>query len=247
MTDPHVNPKKAPTEFLLGLLSQQSERDKQVKIGPSEIGSPCTYCVAKRLWYVHAGITPDAKRNHWWLGAVLGTAIHAFLEDRLSSTEGAIIEQKNVIGELDEYGLVKGSTDLYIDGLVWDHKTTTKKKLSTYKQVFEMMADGEDPSESRTLAEAHFTVVKYIGQAHLYGKGWRDLGYEVTDVALGFVCRDGLTDADVWAKVIPYDPEYTERVWSRLEAIWSAVREGAELDTFASHPYCRTCQLEGRS
>lgn len=235
-----------PRELLLRVLWEPTERDKQVKIGPSLAGSPCSHCVARAL-AVSGGLSTEAVPDNdtFRLASVVGTAIHALIEHRVKRLyPAARLEQKNVIGEITGYGVISGSTDCYLDGRVYDWKSTTRSKLDLYLE--HEGATKVDPDASSAARAAQFTLVTYRNQATLYGLGWEKAGYAVDDLALGFVVRAGLTRKDVQGMVFPYSREAAEALWGRLESIWSALTTGRTLDSIASSPGCFTCEREGR-
>lgn len=226
-------------DVLLKLLKEPTDRDKQVSIGASNASNPCARCLAEDLTNTHAGGT-----SQYWAGAVIGTAVHGLLEERVRSMYPTWMpEQKVVIGELPGYGVVKSTTDLYIPTLKKgvDWKTTTKKKLPALKEALTT-----EPSkwDTTATADARFKATAYIAQLHLYGRGVINAGYEVESVAIGFVCRDAQGDNDIWAtEDIPYDPEYSDKVWGRLQRLWAAVQDGRDPSTFDSHPKCWYCNV----
>lgn len=215
----------------LDLFKVKSERDKQSKIGASEIGNPCDYCVGFRL------LGHKQKDNQYWLAAKLGTGMHAVLEMageeadpddyRFGAMRGAWIETSIVIGELPGYGILKSKPDLVlqaVDHLI-DWKSSTKAKVAKYK------LDG--------------VPMQYVYQQMLYAWGLRQAGVIISKLSLVFVNRDGGTDSDVWIYSFDYDEGIALKAWSRLELIWSYLNSGddpeAMLDTLESHTGCYYC------
>lgn len=223
----------------LDLLKTRSKRDKQVKIGASQIGNPCDYCVGMQL----LGIPQPP--NRWWMGARIGTSVHTALESEetkhifnpesyhFEALEGALIERKIQIGVLEGYGAINSSPDLVLTkyNLLVDHKTTTKDKLKKYK------LDG---------------VPKvYVYQTQLYAWGLNKSGVKIDTITINFVCRDGLTDDDVYCISFPYDSSYALAAWGRLETIWNYLLQGEDsreaLESLSSHEDCFSCSFNGRS
>lgn len=229
MTD--LTPQGDPAEWVRRILKRNDDRGKQRLIGPSEAGSPCTYCVAERL----LGLKPE--QGPWWMGARIGTVWHQILEENSQDIPGVRPETKVIVGEIPGYGVIKGTADSFWveDENLLDLKTTTKKKLAVIKQA---LLTEPDEYDTVSVQEARFKVQGYLGQTHLYGKA---LG-GVKTLSLVFLCRDGGTDSDIWSHSVPYDPEYAEKVWSRLNGIWQALEGGRDLETFVKHPLCWTCQ-----
>lgn len=221
--------------LILDLLKSPSERDRQVKVGASQISNPCDYCLARAL---HGG--PSAP-NRWWLGARIGTAIHATLEveaekhiDRprsyhFDALEGAKIEEKITLGYLEGYGYVTSKPDLALpkhQHLI-DHKTSTKAKIAKYK------LDG--------------VPLAYIYQTQLYAWGLNKAGIKIDRISLNFIARDGTQDEDIWVTSFDYDEELALRAWHRLEGIWKFVNEGGDVSTLQSDPDCFPCNISGRA
>ena len=57
----------------IGLFKQESDRDKQRKVGASDFSDPCEYHLAKKLKGLSGG------EFKYWMGAKIGTATHEFL------------------------------------------------------------------------------------------------------------------------------------------------------------------------
>jgi hypothetical protein len=208
----------------------------QVKVGASNYSQPCAYCLGEQLM-----ATAPGGQGRWWLGAVNGTAIHGYLEERAKQLRPAWEpEQKVVMGVLPGYGTIKSTTDLYIpeQAFCGDYKTTTKEKL---KWIKEALTHPQGDFELSTLSEARYKCDSYLNQLMSYGRGLILAGKNVEWVGLMFVCRDGKEDADVWGHTVPYDAEQAEFVWSRLERLWAWLQEGNDRKTLPQHPYCYTC------
>lgn len=241
-------------KWTLDLLKTPSERDKQWSIGPSSIGDPCSYCVAEQL-LASQGLQEDQTKgstlSQYWMGARFGTAIHETLE-KAAIAQGfdwIMSERKIVIGDLPGYGTITGSADVTVlDGdtdaeehywtavgdQVIDFKTTTRKKVALIKEAFLTEADDV---ETTALTDARQKVHTYRGQIMLYARG---IG-NVSTCTFVFLNRDGTGDSDIWAIDIPYDAEYADKVWGRLEKIWLAVQDGKPLSSFKQHPWCWRC------
>lgn len=228
-----------PKELAIELLKAPTERDLQVKVGASNLAQPCARCLADAL------IASAASTNHqspYWLGAVLGTATHNYLEGRIRSMHPEMEpEQRMVLGEIPGYGVVKSTTDLYIGEphfQVIDWKTTTKKKLPNIKQALTTEPTEYDGSE---MAEVRYKVTGYKYQLLTYGRGMVLAGKRVDTVSLGFICRDGVGDADIWGWSMPYDAEAAERVWNRLERLWAWLEAGNDPNELTSATGCYHC------
>lgn len=216
-------------KLVLDLFKNPSERDKQYKIGPSGIGDPCDYCVSNKL--LGRGSTGVSR---YWLGAKLGTAMHALLETEANNADtstarfnvlaGGFTEGKVVIGDLGSYGIIKGSIDLYVEGRIIDYKSSLKHKTAKYK------LDG--------------VPQQYVIQQNLYAWGLNKEGeYPVDRISLAFVNRDGSGDNDVWIHSFNYDEGVAVAAWTRLESLWEFVSNDGDPETLESHPSCFNCNV----
>lgn len=220
----------------LDLLKNPSERDKQRKVGASQIANPCDYCLGRAL---KVGGESKNQSNRWWMGARIGTAIHAALEaeaeqhiDRprsyhFDALEGARIEERITLGTLDGYGVIGSKPDLVLvkHNHLIDHKTSTKVKLAHYK------LDG--------------VPTAYIYQTQLYAWGLNQQGTTIERISLNFIARDGTQDSDIWVTSFDYDESVALRAWSRLELIWAYVQDH-DVNTLQSHEDCFDCSVNGR-
>ncbi|GAA1333812.1 hypothetical protein GCM10009592_28360 [Brachybacterium rhamnosum] len=187
-------------------------RSLQKLIGPSEIGTDCTHCLAAKL----AGWT-EQERDVPWL-PFIGTAVHAELarifedDNKTSSTSGGRrrwkVEQKVYVGHIGAHAIT-GTCDLYdtVTGTVLDHKIVGAATLRTAKT-------GPKPV--------------YRIQAHLYGLGWENAGHMPETVAVAHLPRNemSLARAVIWSE--PYDRDLA------LAAFEHANQLHANLTTLAS-------------
>lgn len=188
-------------------------RQRQVALGPSEVGTPC----ARKLGHKLAGTTPVnqlATHGDAWRSTI-GVAIHAWLAERFALANVGqpvarwLIEQRVGAGQytLSDGTLawLDGTCDVFdrVTATVIDWKTCTVKKIASYR------ANG--PGE------------QYRVQAHCYGAGWIDRGLDVQRVALTFLPRDGsLTQAWTWTE--DYDPQVAADALTRIGATSDALR-----------------------
>ena len=225
-------------EIALSLFKQQSERDAQKKIGASDFSDPCSYHLAKKLL---GEIDPPAK---YWMGAKIGTAIHALLEDAITKADldeipelaTAVVEQKIFLGELDGYGTINSKPDLaFIDGKhLVDWKTSMRAKVKKLKAV----AYGETDDAQYT-----YTLKKYYTQAQIYAWGLNRSGKTIEDCSLVFINRDGTSDSDVWTWTFPYLEAYAQSAWDRLESIWKALQDNPTPEQFERDDNCFKCKV----
>lgn len=222
----------------LELLKQPTARDRQVLAGPSSLGSGCDACVAYAL------SNPEREENYYWLGAVIGTAVHLLLEEREKTTPGgsaALLEHKVVVGEVPGYGVIKGSIDRYETRTrrVVDYKTTLKKHVPSLKKAYENPEPVE--GEPLTWKEARLKLRGYVGQLHLYGLALTRAGKKPKTLVLEFICRDGSSDEDIFPFEFDYDLEYAELLWGRVLYIHENLNNPKV--KFASDPHCQSCAL----
>ena len=224
-----------PEAWVRNLLKTPSARDKQVKIGASNMSDPCTYCLARAM---QAG--GSAESNPWWLGARIGTAIHNDI-DRVNNDPDTLGEVRVSLGTIPGYGEVKSTSDLFHvpSGNVVDFKTTTRDKVKFLKRAVQ-----EEPSkyEVTDVTDARKTIQKYQNQTHLYGLGLENAGHKVNKCALVFICRDGKTDADIWGYTYPYNRELALGLFDRAARLWAWLEAGNDIETLNSAQGCFACR-----
>lgn len=177
-----------------------SPRSIQRNIGPSEIGSPCDRRIGYRLAEV-----PAVNTIHDPWAAIVGTAVHAWLEKALKAyirqapAQEWLTEQKL---QVDQF--VFGHSDLYHipTATVIDYKTAGPDAMKHY------VKDG--PGQD------------YVIQVNLYGMGYENLGWPVRNVMLLFLPRAGwLKDAHPW--IDAYRPEIAQAALDRMYSIGAGV------------------------
>ena len=166
-----------PKELLLHVLhSKDASRDRslQTEVGPSEIGG-----CRRKVWY-RLNAQPHTNENQSKLAAIMGTAIHAAIEDAIGAIDP---EGKEYLVETEvAYGDMKAHVDLFVPstGAVIDWKTSKIKNLSYF------------PSNQQRW------------QVQIYGYLLSKNGYEVKTVNLVAIARDG-AEKDVKVHSEPYD------------------------------------------
>lgn len=140
---------------------RNSERSKQVNIGPSEIGG-----CRRKVWY-KLNNQESTNPNTLRLASFMGTAIHNAIETALKSQD-PFGDSYEMEVEVEHEGLT-GHVDLYIPsrGEVVDWKTTKLRNL------------------------AYFPSQQQRWQVHLYGYLLEANGKEVKTVTLLAIPRDG--------------------------------------------------------
>lgn len=153
-----------PKELLLTVLhAKDASRDRstQTQVGPSEIGG-----CRRKVWY-RLNAQPHTNENQSKLAAIMGTAIHAAIEDAIQHLDP---EGKDYLVESEvSHGDMKAHVDLFIPstGAVIDWKTSKVKNLS------------------------YFPSTQQRWQVQLYGYLLSKNGYEVKTVNLVAIARDG--------------------------------------------------------
>lgn len=229
--DPQVVAAEVFTILREGILNQP--RGKQRMIGPSEIGQPC----ARRIGYRIAQVPRTQREDVAWKPFV-GTSLHEMVGNiiarheiaRFSNDQGDTkprwhVEERVTVGTVNGVEIT-GSCDLFDQetGTVFDWKFVGDRKLNQYK--------AEGPGQ------------QYTWQAHLYGQGWVKAGYEVRNVAIIFMTRDGnFDDRIVWSE--PFDPEIAAIALERLASIDTLIDELGAADALSvldtASNYCQYC------
>jgi CRISPR/Cas system-associated exonuclease Cas4 (RecB family) len=162
----------------VALVDNDKARERSLQ---TEIGASSVYGCSRQAWSIIHKVE-KTNRDTESLGAIIGTAVHAVLAEAMKEQDpfgdDFLIEQGFSTPDL------KGHIDLYIKSAktVIDWKTTTKKNMSKF------------PSEQQKM------------QVHLYGYLLEENGYEVENVALCAIPRDGWMK-DVKVHIEPYDRE----------------------------------------
>lgn len=230
-------------DLAIRLLKLETDRDKQKKVGASQISDPCTYHLARAL--VNAPEVP-AK---YWLGAKIGTAVHMLLEDSIEKAdikdfpelEGCVVEEKIDLGELPGYGLVNSKPDLMLikhDHLI-DWKTSSRDKMRKMSRVLLAIENGEEIKDTAS----YYTLQKYMAQTQLYAMGLIASGKPVEGISLAFINRDGTTENDVWTHTFEYSEEFAKAVWNRLEVLWGKIQSGVDIETLTRNENCFKCSI----
>jgi hypothetical protein len=201
--------------------SASRPRSLQRRIGPSEVGSPCT----RRLGYKLAGVKPVNTGGGDPWASFVGTATHAELEAVFKGKHGWATE---VRVKVDDELELAGSCDLIrLTGgvTVIDHKvvgTTTMRK-----------------------ARAQGPAGYYVTQANLYAHGLIAAGVPVEWVAICYWPRSGrLADTYVWLQA--YDQAVADAGLERLallkKIVATAGTSALPMLPTAEH-YCDSCDF----
>lgn len=177
--DPYAGELKQQLLEMILHAERRNPRGHQSEIGPSEMGDACDRRIAYRL-----AQTPEINTATDPWPAVVGTAIHAWLEGAAgiwNTTQESIYFTENEIKF--DFGAV-GHGDLFVNKCVIDWKSAGKDVMSNVRN--------------------HGPKPPHKVQVHLYGYGYKRMGYTVERVALAYVPRAGwIKDMYVWSE--PYD------------------------------------------
>jgi len=191
-------------------------RSLQTRIGPSEIGVECVRCLILKL------AATDTRPDAAWLPFV-GTAVHEQLEriftaDTVTSSRW-LTETVVTVGTIGGTPIT-GSCDLFDlkHGVVIDWKIVGQTALRE--------------------AKAHGPSTQYRTQVQLYGKGFQDAGYTVTEVAVFYLPRNEPSLANALFCPLPYDRAAAERALERADMFAAGLaRLGLDATLAAAPPH----------
>ena len=201
-----------PKELLLHVLhAQDASRDRsmQTEVGPSELGG-----CKRKVWY-RLNAQPHTNENQSKLAAIMGTAIHAAIEEAIGAIDP---DGKEYLVETEvAYGDMKAHVDLFVPstGAVIDWKTSKVKNLSYF------------PSKQQRW------------QVQVYGYLLAKNGYDVKTVNLVAIARDG-AEKDVKVHSEPYDESVAQEALNWLAAVKaSTTLPEPEKDASFCKDYCQ--------
>jgi hypothetical protein len=210
-----IDPKDLLIEVLRAKDASRS-RSTQTQVGPSELGG-----CRRKVWY-RLNSQVETNDNELKLAAIMGTAIHATIEEALALADPS--GEKYVVESEVEYNGMKAHIDLWIPetGAVVDWKTSKVKNL------------------------AYFPSKQQRWQVQVYG--WllekSGLGNPKT-VNLVAIARDG-DERDVKIHSEPYDPAIAEEAMAWLEEIKkSSIAPDPEKDASYCKFYCKYYDSSG--
>lgn len=224
MTSPlvDVSPTLADLTGIIEHAITNTPRTLQTRIGPSSLGNPCDPCLIAEL----GGLQPPDGYAPWL--PTIGTAVHEWLEATLinhlatSGSDRWIPEGHVTVGTIDGQPIT-GHSDLYDThtGTVVDYKVVGTMSLRT--------------------ARAEGPKLTYQRQAHLYGRGWVNAGYDVRNVAIWYLPRNGIRVGDGLYWEVPYDEQVALDALARADMFAAAIRvHGAETVLAMAGPHTGT-------
>lgn len=187
---------------IIGDAITNHPRSLQKAIGPSEVGTPCPRKIGYKLLEF-----PERQQEPNW-AATVGTAVHQWLETvfdhnnlatAVDGQERWYIESRVDVGDYNGTPVI-GSSDLFDRATLsnWDWKVVGPTQLTKYRR--------------------HGPGPQYVGQAHLYGRGWHRAGIGCRTVNIVFLPRNGKLDEAVhWTA--PYDEQTAVDALQRLSGI----------------------------
>lgn len=222
-------------------LTKPSERDKQRKVGPSELGDLCERCLAEKLLGVH-----KEEKTHP-LAPMIGTAFHLYLENVIGLKD-YLKETKVTVGTIEGYGDIRGTADGFdtATGHVVDYKVLSKKKIKAFSSATFFDEDYNPEFYSDSLTEGQ--LKKYYYQMQLYGLGIENAGYEVNHTSLILFPRDCTVESVMSAShelCFKYNREAALNVLERAKQIFKWANENRDnLGELDSHPGCYYCAFK---
>ena len=182
---------------------RNSARSLQTQLGCSEAGHECD----RRIGYTMAGIAPASKLGGDPWPAIVGTAIHSWMEQAVNSYQDAH-SLKSWVTELEVWPspLVKGHTDLYDR----DRFAVLDWKFPSNDNLKKMLKDG--PS------------TQYMTQVQLYGLGHHNAGRRVDRVGIVAAGRQGWLK-DLYVHTAPFDIVVAQAALQRVYDIGARLIE----------------------
>ena len=218
---------------ILDALFLPTDRDKQRRIGPSDLSNTCARCLADAMLGTGGG---DEGPAPYELTTTIGTAVHALLEERVQSLYRSMhTEAKVYVGEVEGYGPIRGTSALYAPttGTVVAYKTTTRAKIKQYKNGYTFGADDR-------VVFYNDTLYKHYRQAHLYAEAFE----HVETVAIFYIPRDGHNRSDTLWLEFPYDQMLAVNIKEMAAGVLEYARPHGP-EAIESNPECFTCTTRG--
>ena len=219
-------------DYLMEQFSQQSERDKQIKVGPSSLGG-CPFCLGYDMARKFYDL-PLRAGSGFGYAAKLGTMLHHWMENFMPMPEGTLREVKVETVEVKGYGLITGTTDLIIPHPDWravgDWKWPGKWAYDKYALL-------------KRLGKPLPNDYRYQIQLYAYGARKQGLPVERCLVFLFPRHTNSLRDTLVFEE--QYNEQMVEMVQKRAEAILEDVHDG-NLWAIESDDGCYSCERHGR-
>jgi hypothetical protein len=208
------NPKDLLIEVLRAKDASRS-RSIQTQVGPSELGG-----CRRKVWY-RLNAQPETNDNELKLAAIMGTAIHAAIEEAIGAIDPK--GEKYLVEAEVQHGDMKAHVDLFIpeSGDVIDWKTSKIKNLG------------------------YFPSTQQRWQVQVYGYLLAKNGHKVNNVNLVAIARDG-DERDIKWHTEPYDEAMALEALGWLAAVKeSATPPDPEKDESYCKFYCKYYDASG--
>jgi len=226
------------TQFLKS-IAKPSERDKQIKVGPSSIGG-CAYCLGYDMAAKLCDM-PNREAEKFGYAAWLGTGVHYWMEHNLDLAHGAGYEIETFretklkdIFEIPGYGSIGGSCDLMVPDWYRTFDFKFPGKFS-HEKVQMALAKGRMAASrgEEIIPYLHMPPMQYRVQQQVYRKGWEQLGYRIDKCVIAFLPRhtNDINDAIIWEE--DANDALYEGAVARAISIWEYVQAG-QLDDIPS-------------
>jgi hypothetical protein len=191
---------------IINWWSRNIPRNAQIRVGPSDIGTPCDRELAYRL----TGMPPVQYSDP--LPSIVGTATHSWMADAVQKFEAAHgFQRYGVEMKVAPDVVLSGSTDLYH----YDRQLVLDWKFP-------------GPDAFRDMKKQGFSQ-RYRVQLNLYGLGHIRAGRPVTHVGIVGMSRSGAL-RDMWVKIEPYDEQVALDALARMYRIGNLIDKEGILD-----------------
>ncbi len=181
-------------EGILARHEAAKPRSQQTALGPSEVGVECQRALAYRLLN-----TPEKPADRLPWAPIVGTAVHAAIAEALEAENERLGRQRWIVERrVHPSDDLAGSSDAYDadHAAVVDWKLCGAKSIARYQQKMSP---------------------EYETQAHIYGLGYENAGYEVRWVRICMLAREShdFRLSREWTR--PYDRGHAERALARVK------------------------------
>jgi hypothetical protein len=201
---------------LIREITRETERDKQRRVGPSSLGDECPQCLGRAM-------LGEAEKQDFSLYPWLGTAVHSYLEREVFPD--AEHELKLYCGDVEGYGEIKGTTDIYFKedgGTVGDWKIVGLKKIKEYR--------------------VKGPPLKYRYQGMIYAAGCVLSGRPVESIKIIFIPRDSGNVQDIFVWEEEYQPAMVEAVFTRAAKVYE-IAQAKGWEILPSSDDCYNCKM----
>lgn len=169
------------------ILKAPTARDKQQKIGASNLANGCDFCLASNLM---GDMRETPMLDRAYMGRVLGTSLHGVAEGRQKSWLAAArkaereqwdeikrqalapfarkypdaqVEKRIKLGSIKGYGAVGSTPDIFLPGEahLFDWKGSKRQKLAIMRDFLWMQAGSSEPIFGRQHKEVKLSEAAY--------------------------------------------------------------------------------------